>query len=111
MGFIIIDPDTKRPMNASRALALLEETNALEKLRQSGYYADEFRAAVSPPQGGSCLSTSHPVCTNYGHFPTLTLGTRSTMVGGIVGGVIGITASILLLLLVLVGVIMLYKRR
>ena len=65
MGFIIIDPDTKRPMSASRALALLEETNALEKLRASGYYADEFRAAVPPPevQGGSCLSCSPSVLT------------------------------------------------
>ena len=108
MGFIIIDPNTKQPMGASRALALLEDTNALERLRASGYNAEEFRAAVPPPevQGGSCLSRSPSVLTAAIFNPLI-----GSMVGGIVGGVIGITAVVLLLLFVLVGVVLLYKRR
>ena len=49
MGFIIIDSATNRPMGADQALALLEETNALERLRALGFNAGQFRTAVEIP--------------------------------------------------------------
>ena len=64
VSFIIIDPVTNRPMRADRALALLEETNALERLRASGYNAEGFAAAAPPPAvaPGECVPVYPTTC-------------------------------------------------
>ena len=47
--FIIVDVSTRRPLSSEEAIALLEDTDALNKLRENGFNAGEFKA-VAPPQ-------------------------------------------------------------
>lgn len=82
--FIIVDVSTRRPLSSEEAIALLEDTDALNKLKENGFNAGEFKA-VAPPQTKPVSSSRH--------------------IGGAVGGVligmalVGVAIVILLIVI------------
>ena len=58
ISFILVELGASAPLTATQALAVLEQTDALERIRAEGFQATSFTRAVEPPQQNpsECMS-------------------------------------------------------
>lgn len=98
-------------MTAANAITVLEKSNALEKLRENGFGALEFRAAVPEPTAGSSHSYAlENINPPHPPLPSSPGQSRAGMVGGVMAGVIVSLAVLLVAVAVLLLVVVIRKR-